>query len=53
MTFLDELLYKLFGEIIRKPIEREVDNQLGTNFDFTSLRRVFLICIYVEREGNG
>jgi len=41
-------LYKLFGEMIRKPIEREVDNQLGTNFDFTSLREVFM-----ELEGRG
>ena len=42
MDELDEKLYELFGELIRKPIEREVDNQLGTNFDFTPLRRVFV-----------
>lgn len=36
-------LAELFGELIRKSLEREVDNQLGTNFDFTSLRRVFEI----------
>lgn len=48
MDELNEKLYKLFGEIIRKPIEREVDYQLGTNFDFTSLQRVF-----VDPEGKG
>lgn len=48
MTALDKMLYEFFEELLRKPIEREVDYQLGTNFDFISLRRVF-----VEPEGRG
>lgn len=45
---MDKMLYEFFEELLRKPIEREVDYQLGTNFDFTSLQRVF-----VELGGKG